>query len=86
MGNAHSGELVSSTSALRTAPVPEDASADAFWEQVFPATAFSPTDLFSVLTPEAIREMREVHPRNLALAIRKVCIPNDLYFLCILSR
>lgn len=72
MGNSHSGELVSSIAALRTTPVPEGAPSEAYWLQVFPATAFSPTDLFSVLSPEAVREMRDVQPRNLALAVRKV--------------
>ena len=72
MGNSHSGELVSSIAALRTTPVPEGAASEAYWLQVFPAAAFSPTDLFSVLSPEAVREMRDVQPRNLALAVRKV--------------
>ena len=72
MGNAQSGELVSSISALRTHPVPEGGGEDAFWAHVFPSTPFTGTDLFSVLSPEAIREMREMQPRNLALAVRKV--------------
>ena len=72
MGNAQSGELVSAISALRTNAVPEGTAAEAFWAHVFPSTPFTGQDLFSVLSPEAIREMRDIQPRNLALAVRKV--------------
>jgi hypothetical protein len=62
MGNSHSGELVSAISALRSTAAPENADAAVYWQQVFPASSFSATDLFSVLSPEG--ESRQIisHP------------------------
>lgn len=80
MGNsastAASGDFISAAIALRTEAAPEEdvdpQGSEAFWLRVIPPAAVPAPDLWSVIQPEHIREMRATNPRNLALAIVKV--------------
>ena len=70
MGNAHSGDYIAAAHALRSEPAQDT---DAFWLRIFPEQAIPALEMFSVIQPEHVREMRVSNPRNLALAVVKVC-------------
>ena len=71
MGNAVSGDFIAAAHALRSEQAPTDD--DAFWHRIFPENAVPALEIFSVVVPEHVREMRVRNPRSLALAVVKVC-------------
>ena len=81
MGNilsssASPGDFINAAIALRTEAAPEKdeepLAAEAFWLRVIPPGTVPAADLWAVIQPEHVREMRATNPRNLALAIVEV--------------
>jgi hypothetical protein len=70
------GDFMQAAHALRTEAAPEaDAGAeDAWWARVIPAVAVPAAELWAVIQPEHVREMRAANPRNLALLVVKVSV------------
>ena len=42
-----------------------------YWARIFPDAAVTPLDIFSIIQPDHVRELRASQPRNLALTIIK---------------
>jgi len=78
MGNAgssaSSAEYIQAAASLRTSSVPSAGARGegAFWLRLFPEHPIAALDLFSIIAPEHVREIRATNPRNLALVIVKV--------------
>jgi hypothetical protein len=76
-GGAGLADFMQAAHALRSEAAPEgDAgAAAAWWARVIPAAEMRAADLFAVIQPEHVREMRAANPRNLALLVVKVRRP-----------
>ena len=69
-----SGDFIAAAHALRSGNAPSDADviAETYWLRLFPEHALPALEIFSVVQPEHIRQMRARNPRNLALVVLKV--------------
>lgn len=71
MGNSLSIDLVSHATLLRSTG--DEALIDDLTEKLIPNETVLLSDIFSILQPEHIRDLRERRPRNLAKLIIRVC-------------
>lgn len=72
--SSSSADFINAAAALRAESCPEPGETDeaAYWLRIFPDAPIAALDVFSVIQPEHVRELRAVQPRNLALMIIKV--------------
>ena len=72
--SSSSADFINAAASLRAEGVPEAGEHDeaAYWARIFPDAPIPALDVFSVIQPEHVRELRQVQPRNLSLLIIKV--------------